>query len=150
MMSLTNDFVNITFLLYSLHYYSVYYASLTMQGYPDDYRGNKEDFSEFYNWARKRCVPIVREITFQNGEVTSLTHHTHTQHTIHTVMCTHIGTYTMLQELTEEGLPFVVLFHHPEDHNSVTQYKQVVESELMEETSEQLTRHNGDNADYPL
>ena len=50
----------------------------------------------------------------------------------------------MLQELTEEGLPFVVLFHHPEDHNSVTQFKQVVESELMEETSEQLIRHVND------
>ena len=41
------------------------------------------------------------------------------------------------QELTEEGLPFVVLFHHPEDHNSVRMYKEKVEAELMPETSEQ-------------
>ncbi|XP_065888707.1 endoplasmic reticulum resident protein 44-like [Dysidea avara] len=76
------------------------------EGYPNDYPGNKEDFAEFYNWARTQCVPIVREITFENGE-----------------------------ELTEEGLPFVVLFHHPEDHNSVRMYKEKVEAELMPETS---------------
>ena len=31
-----------------------------------------------------------------------------------------------------------MLFHHPEDHNSVRQFKEVVESELMPETSEQI------------
>ena len=40
------------------------------------------------------------------------------------------------QELTEEGLPFVVLFHHPEDLNSVRVYKEKVAAELMPETSE--------------
>lgn len=43
----------------------------TPQGYPNDYSGNKEDFAELYTWARTQCVPVVREITFENGEVSS-------------------------------------------------------------------------------
>ena len=62
--------------------------------------------------------------------------HVHT----HTHTHTHINTscVQLLQELTEEGLPFVVLFHHPEDHNSVRQFKEVVESELMSETGNDI------------
>ena len=49
------------------------------------YTGNLSDFSNVVLWLHERCVPFVREITFQNGE-----------------------------ELTEEGLPLLILFYHPD------------------------------------
>jgi endoplasmic reticulum resident protein 44 len=50
-------------------------------------RANEEDL---FNWAREHCNPIVREITFENGE-----------------------------ELTEEGLPFLIMFYDPDHHEKV-------------------------------
>ena len=41
-------------------------------------------------WTRSLCVPLVREITFENAE-----------------------------ELTEEGKPLIILFHQPDDTDSV-------------------------------
>ena len=41
-------------------------------------------YDEFSVWAADKCTPLVREITFENAE-----------------------------ELTEEGLPFLILFHNP-------------------------------------
>ena len=51
----------------------------------------------FHTWAVEKCSPLVREITFENAE-----------------------------ELTEEGLPFLILFHHPDDHDSVKAYTELV------------------------
>lgn len=48
-------------------------------------------------WTQDKCVPLVREITFQNGE-----------------------------ELTEEGLPFLILFHSKEDTESLEIYTKEV------------------------
>lgn len=48
-------------------------------------------------WVKDNCVPVVREITFENGE-----------------------------ELTEEGLPFVILFHDPEETESVALFSEKV------------------------
>jgi len=48
-------------------------------------------------WIQDKCVPLVREITFQNGE-----------------------------ELTEEGLPFMILFHTKEDTESLERYTKEV------------------------
>ncbi|CAK8673492.1 unnamed protein product [Clavelina lepadiformis] len=48
-------------------------------------------------WSQDKCVPLVREITFANGE-----------------------------ELTEEGLPFLILFHKKEDTESLEIYKKEV------------------------
>ena len=47
---------------------------------------------------------MVREITFENGE-----------------------------ELTEEGLPFLIMFHAPDDHDSVREFTEVVKSRLPKE-----------------
>lgn len=57
-------------------------------------------------WAKEHCIPLVREITFENAE-----------------------------ELTEEGLPFVILFFDPNDKSWIELYKRVVESELRAEAS---------------
>ena len=53
----------------------------------------------------ERCSPLVREITFENAE-----------------------------ELTEEGLPFLILFHHPDDSSSIKEY-----SELVSKVSNQVS-----------
>ncbi|CAG0914477.1 unnamed protein product [Notodromas monacha] len=62
------------------------------------------DFQGMLKWATARCIPLVREITFENAE-----------------------------ELTEEGLPFLILFHHPDDEKSVALYNDIVLKELLDE-----------------
>lgn len=47
---------------------------------------------------------MVREITFENAE-----------------------------EITEEGLPFLLFFYHPEDLESVKVYKDIVGTHLIQE-----------------
>ena len=37
----------------------------------------------------------------------------------------------------------MVLFHHPDDHDSVRQFKEVVQSELMAETCELYGQNDG-------
>lgn len=70
--------------------------------HPDDtsmdgletYKGSLLHFTEMLLWANKCCMPLVREITFENAE-----------------------------ELTEEGLPLMILFHKPSDLDIVRRYK---------------------------
>ena len=68
------------------------------------YHGSLNNFDELNVWAQEKCVPVVREITFENAE-----------------------------ELTEEGLPFLILFHAPDDVDSVKTYKDVVTGTLLNE-----------------
>ncbi len=55
-------------------------------------------------WSREKCIPLVREITFSNAE-----------------------------ELTDEGLPFLILFHKADDHESVTMFEREVAKQLQNE-----------------
>lgn len=72
---------------------------------PDEtYKGSLTDFDQLYKWVQEKCIPLVREITFENAE-----------------------------ELTEEGLPFLILFHNPKDTESVKRYKEIVKNELESE-----------------
>jgi hypothetical protein len=48
------------------------------------YNGSLADDAALGAWAIEECMPLVREITFENGE-----------------------------ELTEEGLPFLIMFYEP-------------------------------------
>lgn len=42
------------------------------EGVPDMiYLGSLSNFDLIYAWAQDKCVPLVREITFENGEVSS-------------------------------------------------------------------------------
>lgn len=66
-----------------------------------------QSYDEFSTWSTDKCIPLVREITFENAE-----------------------------ELTEEGLPFVILFHHPDDKKSVEVYNSVVNQELISESGQ--------------
>jgi len=70
----------------------------------ETYTGNSENFDELFAWVQGKCVPLVREITFENAE-----------------------------EFTEEGLPFMILFHRTDDVESVRKYKQIVHDQLMDE-----------------
>lgn len=61
-------------------------------------------YDEFSIWASEKCTPLVREITFENAE-----------------------------ELTEEGLPFLILFHNPDDNESIKKFTDVVQTQLIED-----------------
>lgn len=39
------------------------------------YLGSLTNFDLTYAWAQDKCVPLVREITFENGEVCYLLFH---------------------------------------------------------------------------
>lgn len=70
------------------------------------YSGNLNDFSSLNKWATEVCIPLVREITFENAE-----------------------------EFTEEGLPFLILFHHPDDHEIVELFNNVVATQLTSDNN---------------
>lgn len=70
------------------------------------YPGVLTSYDELSTWSTDKCIPLVREITFENAE-----------------------------ELTEEGLPFLILFHHPDDKASVEAFTQIAHSELFTESS---------------
>ncbi|XP_076009866.1 endoplasmic reticulum resident protein 44 [Genypterus blacodes] len=68
------------------------------------YLGALSNFDLAYTWAQDKCVPLVREITFENGE-----------------------------ELTEEGIPFLILFHVKEDAESLEIFQHEVARQLISE-----------------
>lgn len=78
----------------------------TERTHADDqtYEGGLVNADELAAWAQQKCVPVVREITFDNAE-----------------------------ELTEEGLPFLILFHDSDDTESVKDFKLIVETQLLGE-----------------
>ncbi|KAG8442672.1 hypothetical protein GDO86_011458 [Hymenochirus boettgeri] len=68
------------------------------------YLGSLTNFDLTFSWTQDKCVPLVREITFENGE-----------------------------ELTEEGLPFLILFHMNDDNESLEKFQQEVARQLISE-----------------
>jgi len=70
------------------------------------YTGEIPTYETLQSWASDKCVPLVREITFENAE-----------------------------ELTEEGLPFLILFHHPDDKEIVNKFTRSVISQILDERS---------------
>ncbi len=68
------------------------------------YIGSVNELESLTTWSREKCIPLVREITFSNAE-----------------------------ELTEEGLPFLILFHKADDHESVTLFEREVAKQLLNE-----------------
>jgi endoplasmic reticulum resident protein 44 len=82
------------------------------------YTGDLRNYDSFVAWVQQKCNPVVREITFENAE-----------------------------ELTEEGLPFLILFHHPDDTESVREYNHLVKQELMGER-EQITFLTADGVKF--
>ncbi|XP_971182.2 endoplasmic reticulum resident protein 44 [Tribolium castaneum] len=70
----------------------------------ETYTGSLSNFDELHIWVSEKCVPLVREITFENAE-----------------------------ELTEEGLPFLILFHAPDDKESIKRFTELVQTDLLSE-----------------
>lgn len=68
------------------------------------YMGDLSNFDLLKTWVSDKCIPLVREITFENAE-----------------------------ELTEEGIPFLLLFYHPDDKSSIEMYKAEVSKQLIQE-----------------
>ena len=60
------------------------------------------DFDSLKSWAGENCVPLVRVITFENAE-----------------------------ELTEEGIPFLLLFHHPDDKTSAELFRNTIQNHFL-------------------
>ena len=87
----------------------VAFSPATARTNDDDqaFTGNLQNYEELHSWATEMCDPPVKEITFENAE-----------------------------ELTEDGLPFVILFHHPDETESVKEWNDLVKSELMGERSQ--------------
>lgn len=77
----------------------------------ETYTGSLGNLDQLHAWVQEKCVPLVREITFENAE-----------------------------ELTEEGLPFLILFYRPNDEESIKIYKNVIMEELMGEKSKKTKR----------
>jgi len=77
--------------------------------YKDDhnevtYDGDILDHDAVFAWSREHCNPIVREITFENGE-----------------------------ELTEEGLPFLIMFFDPAERHHVAEFTRVIKERFAHE-----------------
>lgn len=64
------------------------------------------DLATYASWVKDQCIPLIREITFDNAE-----------------------------EMTEDGLPFVILFYDPNDKSWIEVYKRIVQAELTDEAN---------------
>ncbi len=49
-------------------------------------------------------------------------------------------TFENAEELTEEGLPFLILFHHPDDNESVKRFSDVVQKDLLDDKRKRIIR----------
>ncbi|KAH8333090.1 hypothetical protein KR074_005258 [Drosophila pseudoananassae] len=69
----------------------------------EEYEGDPADSNQLESWILNKCVPLVREIDFSNVE-----------------------------ELIEQRLPLVLLFHLPSDLKSVKDFRAIVEAQMPE------------------
>uniref|UniRef100_A0A0N5A4P9 Thioredoxin domain-containing protein n=1 Tax=Parastrongyloides trichosuri TaxID=131310 RepID=A0A0N5A4P9_PARTI len=67
------------------------------------YTGKLDDYDALKAWMSDKCIPSVREVTFENAE-----------------------------ELAEEGKPFLVYFRDPKDKEGDKKFYHLVENELHE------------------
>lgn len=93
----------------------------------ETYTGKLDKIDELKIWAQDKCVPLVRYILHcfmfcdRKVDLGGFTFH-----------CREI-TFENAEELTEEGLPFLILFHAQDDTESIKNYKAIVESQLLSE-----------------
>jgi endoplasmic reticulum resident protein 44 len=71
-----------------------------------EYESVFQNYDELSTWSIGNCIPIVREINFENAE-----------------------------EIIEEGLPLVIPFRNLKDQESVDLFKSTILKELIKETS---------------
>uniref|UniRef100_A0AC34Q5G9 Thioredoxin domain-containing protein n=1 Tax=Panagrolaimus sp. JU765 TaxID=591449 RepID=A0AC34Q5G9_9BILA len=70
------------------------------------YTGSFTDYDYMKQWLTDKCIPLVREVTFENVE-----------------------------ELTEEGLPFLIFFRDPKDKEGDKIFTELVVRELYDQKS---------------
>ncbi|KAM3726001.1 Endoplasmic reticulum resident protein [Dirofilaria immitis] len=68
------------------------------------FTGNFTDYNYVKQWLTDKCIPLVREVTFENVE-----------------------------ELTEEGLPFLLFFRNPGDKEGDKKFTELVMRELYDQ-----------------
>ncbi|VDK62364.1 unnamed protein product [Onchocerca ochengi] len=68
------------------------------------FTGNFTDYNYIKQWLTDKCIPLVREVTFENVE-----------------------------ELTEEGLPFLLFFRNPENKEGDRKFTELVMRELYDQ-----------------
>jgi len=130
-------------------------------------------FDQMMPWIQEQCVPLVREITFANGEVgtvllktcavVSLPHlfiNSSSENKApslnvlyHCLLFLPFSSFPLVlylllhllhllpstsQELTEEGLPLLLLFYSPDDTSTKDLFKQRVEAELLDQKGVEL------------
>ncbi|KAL7741350.1 hypothetical protein ACLKA6_013793 [Drosophila palustris] len=90
---------------YTQHMPTIVYRPDTARTHATDelFVGDMTNKSELEAWLLKKCVPLVREVDFSNVE-----------------------------EIIEQKLPLLVLFHMPNDMNSVKDFKSIVEMQLSD------------------
>lgn len=86
------------------------------------YSGSTGDFSLLLRWSTDKCVPLVRELTFENAE-----------------------------EFAEEGLPFLLLFYQLDDVLTPQKFKNRIAVELLpERNSINFLTADGNKFTHPL
>lgn len=71
-----------------------------------EFTGNLNDYDYVKTWVTDKCIPLVREVTFENVE-----------------------------ELTEEGMPFLIYFRNPNDRSGDKVFAEAVARELHDQRS---------------
>ncbi|KAG8319939.1 Endoplasmic reticulum resident protein 44 [Homalodisca vitripennis] len=99
----------------------VYHPDDTSHEGEEEYKGNLMNFTEMLLWGNKCCIPLVRQITFENAE-----------------------------ELTEEGLPLMILFHRSRDVNVVKRFKISCSQIRAERSRINFLYGDGDLFSHPL
>ncbi|XP_017049139.1 endoplasmic reticulum resident protein 44 [Drosophila ficusphila] len=89
--------------------------------YYSEYSGNMTSLRELTSWVDRKCVPRVREITFDNAE-----------------------------ELAEQGLPFVLLFYNKHDMGPIQEFKNAIQNQLPNETRVNFLSAEGSRFTHPL
>jgi len=72
----------------------------------EDYTGQISQYNDLYTWVNSKCTPTVTRITFENAE-----------------------------ELTEGGIPFLIIFHKSDDKESIREFEKEVKRQLGNEIS---------------
>eukprot|EP01134_Creolimax_fragrantissima_P001306 CFRG1306T1 len=89
--------------------------------YAQEYTNGTLNEENFYKWATTQCKPLVDELNFKNAE-----------------------------ELTEEGLPFMVLFTSPEDTSNREAFVTTVQNTLSHEKRIKFLVADGTTFSRPL
>lgn len=86
------------------------------------YTGDLKDLKLMYFWVREKCMPLIRELTFENAEA-----------------------------MTEAGLPFLILFKDKNDKQSLEVFAQAVEREIPDEREKLVILYaEGSKFSHPL